>query len=271
MAPIPWLLVAMLAGGQPAAPAGGQPATPTGVPEASERLLETGTVTRVKTLSKGITRPRKITLTDGVVTHDAVFQSIDDEKPVERFGSGRIELDFRDSYHFNIAAYRLARAIGLDHMVPPCVERVIRGERGSLCWWIDWQWDEQMRVKQKLRPPDPIRWQQQWDAARVFGALVEDTDRNQTNMLITGDWRLWMVDFSRAFRKTQALGRPDRLRRCPRALLDRLRALAEPDVRAAVGPHLREAEIEGVLSRRQRIVDHFDALVAERGEAAVLF
>ncbi len=100
-------------------------------------------------------------------------------------------------------------------MVPPCVERVIQNERGSLCWWVTWKWDEQMRVEQKLRPPDTVDWQRQWDVMRVFRELVDDTDRNQTNMLITEDWRVWMVDFSRAFRKTQALRAPEQLRQLP--------------------------------------------------------
>jgi hypothetical protein len=263
MSCLAWLVVALLAGGQTAAPSLDEIAV--------QRLLETGKVTRVKTLSKGVTRPRRVTLTDGAVTHDAVFQSVDEEKPIERFSTGRVEIDFRDSYHFNIAAYRLARAVGLTHMVPPCVERTIRQERGSLCWWVDWKWDEQMRVREKLRPPDLLGWRQQWDAARVFSALIDDSDRNQTNMLISADWQLWLVDFSRAFRKSRELTKAAQLRHCPRWLLDRMRTLTEADVRAAVGRHLREAEIEAVLVRRRLIVEHFDALVAARGEAAVLF
>ena len=167
--------------------------------------------------------------------------------------------------------FEIARAVGLDHMVPACVTRVIRSERGSLCWWVTWKWDEQMRVAEKIRPPDTVDWQRQWDTMRVFRELVDDTDRNQTNMLITEDWRVWMVDFTRAFRKTKELRVPAELRRCPKTLLDRLRSLDEPTVRAAAGDHLRPAEIEAVLVRRRLIVEHFDALVAEKGADAVLF
>ena len=38
--------------------------------------------------------------------HDAAFQSINRRKNVARVGP-RTELQFADSYHFNIAAYRL--------------------------------------------------------------------------------------------------------------------------------------------------------------------
>ena len=239
--------------------------------DAARELMLSGRILSIKTLSKGVTRPRRVTLSDGTTTHDAVFQVVNESKPVERFSSGRVEIDFRDSYHFNIAAWEIARLVGVEDMVPPCVERVIRYERGSLCWWVPWKWDEQMRIDQKLRPPDTERWQRQWDTMRVFRELVDDSDRNQTNMLISEDWHLWMVDFSRAFRKSPTLRKPEQLRRCPEALLARLRTLEAEDVKKAVGPHLMGAELSALFKRRDAIVAHFDARVAEHGASAVLF
>jgi hypothetical protein len=258
-----WAVAALLAFGQAATSAPPDQA-------AIRQFLLKGKIVKIKTLSKGVTKPRKVTLTDGTLTHDAVFQNIDESKGIERFPTGRVELDFRDSWHFNVAAYELSRAVGLDYMVPACVPRIVQSERGSLCWWVDWKWDEQMRVKEKIRPPDTVNWQQQWDVMRVFRELVDDTDRNQTNMLITEDWKVWMVDFSRAFRKTHALRAPEQLRRCPKTLLERIRTLDEPTVRGAVGDHLRPGEIEALLVRRRLIVEHFDALVSAQGAAAVL-
>lgn len=259
-------LVAVLLAQAPAATA------PEGIDDATAvRLLESGRITKIKTLSKGVTRPRRVTLTDGALTHDAVFQNVDEEKQIERFASGRVELGFRDSYQFNIAASRLARILGLEGMVPPCIARVVDGNRGSLCWWVTWKWDEQMRVKAKLQPPNPLAWQRQWDTSRVFTALVEDTDRNQTNMLITAEWHLWAVDFSRAFRTSHELSTRDRLHRCPKALLERLRTLDEAAIRAAVGDHLRPNEVTAIAVRRRLIVEHFDNLVKQKGEVGVLF
>ena len=250
----------------------GQTVAPAPLDQAATRqFLLTGKVVTIKTLSKGVTRPRRVTLTDGTLTHDAVFQNVEEYKSIERFPGGRVEFDFRDSWHFNIAAFELARVVGLEGMVPACVEREIQNDSGSLCWWVTWKWDEQMRVQQKLRPPDTVDWQRQWDVMRVFRELVDDTDRNQTNMLITEDWRVWMVDFSRAFRKTQALRAPAQLKTCPKTLLERIRVLDEPTVRAAVGGHLRPAEIAALMVRRKLIVEHFDALIAQKGADAVLF
>jgi hypothetical protein len=234
-------------------------------------FLLSGKVVSIKTLSKGVTRPRRVTLKQGEITGDAVFQSINAAKPIERFSSGKVEIDFRDSYHFNIAAWELARLVGLDAMVPPCVERAIQYEKGSLCWWVPWKWDEQMRIDQGLRPPDQERWARQWETMRVFRELVDDSDRNQTNMLISEDWHVWMVDFSRAFRKSTALRKPAELRRCPESLLARLRALQPAEVKKAVGRHLLPGELAAVLKRRDALVAHFDAQIAERGVTSVLF
>ncbi len=45
------------------------------------------------------------------------------------------ELNFRDSYKYNIAAYRLGRLLGLD-MIPPSVERKVGGTYTAVIWWI---------------------------------------------------------------------------------------------------------------------------------------
>jgi hypothetical protein len=128
-----------------------------------------------------------------------------------------------------------------------------------------------MRIAQKLRPPDTERWQRQWDTMRVFRELVDDSDRNQTNMLISETWHLWMVDFSRAFRKSPTLRKPEQLRRCPEVLLARLRALDAGRVKQAVSDHLMPGEVAAVLKRRDALIAHFDARVAEHGASAVLF
>ena len=48
----------------------------------------------------------------------------------------------------------------------------------------------------------------------LFAELVQDTHRNQGNIVYTGDWTLHMIDFSRAFRTDRDLQRPDDLIRC---------------------------------------------------------
>ena len=48
-------------------------------------------------------------------------------KPTMQLASGT-ELNFVDSYKYNIAAYQLAELLGLDDMVPVYVERKWKGD-----------------------------------------------------------------------------------------------------------------------------------------------
>ena len=40
---------------------------------------------------------------------------------------------------------------------------------------------------------------------RVFDELIANTDRNLGNMLIDRQWKLWLIDHSRAFRLHETL------------------------------------------------------------------
>lgn len=220
--------------------------------------------------SKGVTAPWRLTLTDGTLTHDAAFQSIDEFKTRAEFPT-RTEFNFRDSYHFNIAAYELAKLLGLEDMVPVTVPYKWSGDSGSLSWWVPHKLDEQERLKQKLEPPDVNAWNKQLNRMWVFSQLVYDTDRNQTNMLISEDWKLYMIDFSRAFRASRKLEDPHRLVMCDRQLLERLRKLDEHEVLERTKPHLRKSEVKALMARRDKILAHFAKLVTQKGEAAVLY
>ena len=54
--------------------------------------------------------------------------------------------------------------------------------------------------KQKIAPPDPDAWDNQMYKVRVFDQLIYDSDPNLTNVLISEDWKIWRIDFSRSFR-----------------------------------------------------------------------
>ena len=136
--------------------------------EAMRQFLLTAKVVRHKTLSKGVTRPTRLTLTDGALTHDAVFSAVQETKPIMKFSGGRTELDFVDSYAYNIAAYRVAELIGLDAMMPLTVEREYEHEKGSLVWCVDATMDEGDRRTRKLSAPDREDWDRQMSRVRVF-------------------------------------------------------------------------------------------------------
>jgi hypothetical protein len=239
--------------------------------EQEREFLRTAKVVASKQLGKGITHPWRLTLSNGVLTHDAAFQSIDEHKPSIQLDDGHTEFNFVDSYHFDIAGYELANMLGLSNMIPMYVERTWNGQRGALSWWIPWKWDEGMRRKQHLDPPDADAWNKQMYKIRVFDQLVYDTDPNLTNILITEDWKIWRIDFSRAFRLYHEVQSLNDLPMCDRQLLQKLRELNGAEVLEKTKSHLTKPEVEALMVRRDKIVAHFQELIAKQGEGAVLY
>ena len=244
---------------------------PTLTNEQIKQFLLTAKVVKSKQSGKGITSPWRLTLSDGTVTHDASFQAVDEHKTSSQFSSGRTELNFVDSYKFNIAAYTLAELLGIEDMMPVYVERKWRGNSGSLSWWLPVQMDEEERHKRKVQAPDADAWNKQMYRVRVFDQLVADTDANLTNVLIGPDWKIYRVDFSRAFRLSKDLNRPDDLVQCDRKLLEKLKALDANEVAAKTKHYLTKDELKAVMARRDKIVDRFQKLIAEKGENQVLY
>ncbi|MGO8735747.1 MAG: hypothetical protein ACLQVM_23470 [Terriglobia bacterium] len=236
-----------------------------------KQFLLQAKVINYKHTSKGVTSPWRLTLSDGKLTHDASFQTEDDTQSNVQMQDGRIETVFRDTYHFNIAAYELAKLVGVSDMIPVYVFRKWNGESGSLSWWVPSKMDEEIRIKQNIQPPDMSAWNRQVNKMYVFTELVYDTDRNATNMLITEDWKLWMIDFSRAFRPYHDLREPKHLGMCDRHLLANLRQLREADVLEKTKPHLTKELVKAVMARRDKIVAFYDQWIAQKGESAVLY
>jgi hypothetical protein len=227
--------------------------------EERQRFLETAEITRARDTAKGITGSLRVTLSDGAVTHDAHVQTIDEYKAVHQSNRGT-ELNFYDTWRYNLAAYHLNQMLGLD-MVPVTVERAYRGKPGSFTWWVDdVLMDESERLKQKARAPDERRWSEQMWTLRIFDQLIENVDRNLGNMLIDTSWKVWMIDHSRAFRRHQELRSPKNLTRVDRELLAALKALTFESVKARTGRWLRDDEIRPLLVRRDLIVGYFEKL-----------
>ena len=130
---------------------------------------------------------------------------------------------------------------------------------------------ERDRVQKKLTPPDIARWNDEMQAARLFHELIGDYDFNQTNTLITKDWRVWMIDFTRAFRPAKTLQYPDEVARVDRRLFAQLRALTRDAMRERLGQWLTSGEIDAVLARRDVLVGILNKQITAKGEAAVLY
>jgi len=243
---------------------------PTLSKEQIKQFLLNAKVVNVHEAKKGITGTSRLTLSDGTITHDASFQGIDEHKPVKQLTMGT-ELNFVDSYKYNIAAYALAELIGMDDMLPVYVERKWKGQTGSLSWWLPVKMDEVERHKQKLTAPDADAWNNQMYKIRVFDQLVSDSDPNLTNVLIGENWQIWRIDFSRAFRLNKDVKEPKDLVRCDRQLLEKLKALDANALTEKTKNYLSKDEVKAVMARRDKIVAQFQKMIAEKGESEVLY
>lgn len=235
-----------------------------------ERFLASAPIVARKEAGQGITHSISVTLSDGAMTHDAHIQTIDVYKPLYR-AKDFVEKDFRDSYKYNIAAYRVAKMLDLD-MVPVCAYRAVDGQPAAIDWWVDnVQFDEVHRRDKQIAPPDQEDWARQLNLVRVFDQLIDNVDRTQENLLIDKDWNVWMIDHSRSFRRTTVLRKPEVLRRVSRQMLDAMRALTIERCNAELQPYLVDEEIRTMLVRRDLLLKFFESAVAENGPDAVFF
>ena len=235
------------------------------------KFLTTAKVVGHHDIDKGVTHPVRLTLSDGTMTHDAAFTLVDERKEVMQLDSGRTELNFVDSYKYTLAAYGIAEILAVDDMMPVTVPFQWDQHKGALSWWLDVKMDEGERMKKKLEAPDLNEWGAQVYRMRVFSALIGDTDRNAGNILIGPDWKLWMIDFTRAFRTWKNLEKPELLTRCDKRLLGRLRILTADAIVKQTNNMLTTPEINALLARRDEILKRFDELIALKGVGKVLY
>ncbi|MBZ5591837.1 MAG: hypothetical protein LAP39_06350 [Acidobacteriia bacterium] len=237
--------------------------------EIEDFLLHANVVDR-KELGVGVTNSARATLSDGKLEHLAHIQSIDETKAEYKTARGT-ELNFKDTYKYNIAAYRLDKILDLN-MIPASVERKIAGKSCAVTWWVDDKmFDEIDRVKQGLAPPDLDAWNKQMYVVRVFDQLIDNTDRNLGNLVIDKQWRMWMIDHTRAFRTTTKIRSEANLVMCDRKLLAGMRKLDEDTLNEQLRPYLNKTEIKAMLARRDKIVKFFEEAVTNKGQGAVLY
>lgn len=219
-----------------------------------ERFLAEAKVVAKRPTPGGITDSQRLILRLGGFEHEAHWQTVGNLG-----GPEADELGIEDSWRYNVAAYRLARLLGLDN-VPVSIGRTIDGERGSLTWWVDdVRMSEANRILNRIRPPDVAAWNRRMRVVRVFDALIFNPDRNAGNLLIDERWRLWMIDHSMAFRPNLQPADMRPVEGCPPELLEAMRGLDAAKLRRAVRGLLTTAQLDGLLSRRDAIVRYLES------------
>ena len=221
-------------------------------------------------IGRGVTGAERIVLERGGVRVRAAFRTVDE---IHRGSFENLPTSVRrvrDAAVFECAAYEVSEALGLGR-VPPTVCRRIGKATGSVQIWLERGMTETDVAEKSLEPPDMARWLLQKHLMYVFDALIANLDRNQGNVLIDGDWRLWFIDHTRAFVQTGDLLNRKRITRCSRDLWRVLRNLDEASLQQRLEPFLTKGEITALLKRRIELVAHIQKLIAAQGEAAVLF
>jgi hypothetical protein len=90
-------------------------------------------------------------------------------------------------------------------------------------------------------------------------------------VLIGEDWKIWRIDFSRAFRLSKDLRDPKDLVRCDRQLFEKLKTLDGNELTEKNKRYLTKDEVKAVMARRDKIVAQFQKLISEKGENEVLY
>ena len=235
-----------------------------------EKFLKQGTILAVKDIGHGVTKPLKAELGLRGTSHSAQIQPVNKELP-DFFGEDNKPVPMKDCWRFNVAAYKIDRLLGL-RMGTVVVARPFKGRPAAFSWWVDdVLFEEVERVKRDLTSPDPEGFERQRALSRVFDELVMNIDRNNANLLITKSWKIVLIDHTRCFTPYHGIRNKENLTRCSRELLAKMRSLTAAEVTQAVGSHLTGAEVQALMSRRDRIVEFFENRVREKGEENVLF
>lgn len=232
-------------------------------------FLRTGRVLSSKVLTSGSNRPLKVRLEKWGIEANAVFRSVEIKRAEVSLG-GKTYKNFHDSYRHECAAYRLSLLLGLDS-IPPCISRKIGGKTGTLQLWIEQARTEKMRRESGDKAPSGLDWTRQRQTMYLFDSLIHNFDRNQGNLLVTEDWKLWLIDHTRSFHHGKEAPGLSKLVWCERGVWQRLRNLDEDILRAQLGPLISRNRILGILDRRTQIVQHLEGRIAAEGETAVLF
>jgi len=224
-----------------------------------EEFLAKAKIVSAKPAAKGITETLRATLSDGTITHDASIQRIDVTKR-DVPGPYGTDLIFRDSWQYNVAAYKLDRLLGLN-MIPATVARKYQGNSAAFTWWVDdVTMDEEERQSKKAQPPDKELYDQEMATVNVFDQLIYNIDRNMGNLLYDKDWQMWMIDHTRAFRMNTDLMDAKMLTRCDARMLERMKQLGAATLKEELGPYdVGDNQIKGLLARRDKIVQIFEA------------
>jgi len=232
-----------------------------------EELLKTAEIIRYEDIGEGVTKPYHLFLSKAGRDIEGCWKN---PKGIQ---SGHLE-----GWQYEIAAYEMDKLLDL-RMVPPTVERVFSGKKGSLQFWLQGGMSDLNRQEQNINIPKEHlnRWIERKYLTRAFDCLIANEDRTQQNIRYTDDWRTILIDHSRSFRsslkftKKLMYGRNGirgvkLIRKLPREFAAKIRDLDFDKIKNAVGPLLKDKEIKAILKRKELLLKDMEEMIKEIGE-----
>lgn len=233
-------------------------------------FLKTAQIKEIMEISTGVTKPKKLLLEKGGIKCHAIFHYKHYVSRRETLKNDQVVWYFRDTYLNQVAAYEMSRMLGISN-VPPTVLRKVDGQEGSVQIWIENSVNERDRRAKNISPSNEDLIDLNIYDMRVFDNLINNIDRNLTNIVFDPEWRVFFIDHTRAFGRSLQLPDPKRLRKCSRPLWEKLQSLDKNLVEEKLKPYMGPIEISRIFDRRDEIVKHFKAKIAREGEENVLF
>ncbi len=239
-----------------------------------EEFLKEADIVESKQMTgpEAVTNPWKLGLSKDGVARNGVWKNIEGMKK-----------GYKEGWKYEIAAYLFDKYLELN-MVPPTVERRFREERGSLQLWVDSEMSLKTKNEKNIKTPSikVFYWNRATYLHRFFDNLIGNEDRHANNILITSDWRMYLIDHSRSFRTTRKFTQeliytekhkegPKLMRELPRAMVEKIKALNYDVIKGFVGDTLDDDEVNGVLKRRDLMLKEIDKLIKQFGEETVLY
>jgi hypothetical protein len=222
--------------------------------------------------SEAVTEPWTLVLEKDGVTRRALWKNPE----------GRLK-GFLDTWKCEIAAYRLDKVLGLN-MVSPTVEKRLQGNKGSCQLMLENVIMLRTKQEEKIKTPSYriVHLNRATYLQRAWDNLIANTDRNMGDILYTEDWRMILIDHSRAFRSSKKYTKnliytekhkegPKIMKELPRAFVEKLKSLNFKLIKDIVGEYLTDKEIDAVLLRRDLILKVIDERIKKLGEDKVLY
>ncbi len=224
-------------------------------------LKNAAVVKVIKEAVPGRTAAWKINLDDGEIKKQAMFKVVDDTRPAL----------LPDSYKYELAAYALDKLLDLNK-IPPMIEREIEGTRGSLQIRVENCFGLDEKQRKNIRPPDSQAFANALEEINVFENLVYNERKELDDILIQEkSWDVFRVDFSEAFAPYSNLIPEQKITHCSKTLFQNLQDLSDDMIKTGLESYLNDEEMSALLTRKTLIIKTLKTLIAEKGEAAVLY